>query len=353
MNDKPPRRPAAYRLDEVHLSDDEEPTRAPNQRAFVVPEPDAFAEPEGGALVPAEPKPRRARWLRWFLAAAGGLVTLALGLAVDSLIRSLFERGDWLGWLGLGLTALAMLALLGLAIREAIGLIRLRRISHIQALAGEAVAEDDRRKARDVAAELAALYTHRPETARGRTALEGHLQEIIDGRDLVGLAETELLAAMDAEARTMVLSSAKRVSLVTAISPRALVDVLFVLLEIMRLIRRLATLYGGRPGTIGFLRLARRAISHLAITGGIAAGDSLFQQVLGHGIAARISTRLGEGVVNGILTARVGIAAVDVCRPLPFVFARPPRVADIVGELTKRAEAEEGGDIGRETKSPG
>lgn len=346
-----PRRPAAYRLDEVHLSDDEEPTRAPQREPFVVPEPDVFAEPAEGVLVPVTPKPRRARWLRWFLAAAGGLVTLALGLAVDSLIRSLFDRGDWLGWLGLGLTAIALLALVGLMIREVVGLVRLRRISHIQDLAAEAVAEDDRRKARETVAELGTLYGHRPETARGRAAMDAHLKEIIDGRDLIGLAETELLAAMDAEARALVLSSAKRVSLVTAISPRALVDVLFVLTEIMRLIRRLATLYGGRPGTIGFLRLARRAISHLAITGGIAAGDSLFQQVLGHGIAARISTRLGEGVINGILTARVGIAAVDVCRPLPFVFARPPRVADIVGELTRRAEAEEADEA--TTNKPG
>jgi putative membrane protein len=106
------------------------------------------------------------------------------------------------------------------------------------------------------------------------------------------------------------------------------------------MIRRLATLYGGRPGTIGFLRLTRRAIGHLAITGGMAAGESLFQQVLGHGIAARISTRLGEGVINGILTARIGLAAIDVCRPLPFVFAPQPRLADIIAELTRR-EADE------------
>ncbi len=129
-------------------------------------------------------------------------------------------------------------------------------------------------------------------------------------------------------------------SLVTAISPRALVDVLFVLAEILRLIRRLETLYGGRPGILGFLRLTRRAISHLAIIGGMAAGESLLQQILGHGVAAKISTRLGEGVINGILTARVGIAAIDVCRPLPFVFARPPRLADIIGELTRRDEGE-------------
>ena len=56
----------------------------------------------------------------------------------------------------------------------------------------------------------------------------------------------------------------------------------------------------------------------------MAAGDSLIQQVLGHGIAAKLSARLGEGVLNGLLTARLGLAAIEVARPLPL---RRPRAA--------------------------
>ena len=98
-------------------------------------------------------------------------------------------------------------------------------------------------------------------------------------------------------------------------SPRALIDVLFVFVAAMRLIRQLARLYGGRPGTLGMISLLRHVIGHLAITGGMAVGDSLVQQMLGHGIAAKLSQRLGEGVLNGLLTARLGLAAIDVTRP--------------------------------------
>jgi putative membrane protein len=83
------------------------------------------------------------------------------------------------------------------------------------------------------------------------------------------------------------------------------------------MIRQLARLYGGRPGALGMISLLRHVIAHLAITGGMAAGDSLVQQVLGHGIAAKLSQRLGEGVLNGLLTARLGLAAIDVTRPCP------------------------------------
>ncbi|WP_292155565.1 DUF697 domain-containing protein, partial [Mesorhizobium sp.] len=85
--------------------------------------------------------------------------------------------------------------------------------------------------------------------------------EIIDGANLVRLAETEILSPLDARAKMMILEAAKRVSLVTAVSPRALVDVAYVVFEAGRLIRRLSELYGGRPGTLGFFRLARGVLA--------------------------------------------------------------------------------------------
>lgn len=328
------RRPTAFSVDDLNLLSQDERPAAHASTPSLVEESDPFAA-DLPVTAPRTTPPRRWRWARLFFAALGGLVTLAIGLAVDNLIRDLFSRTDWLGWLAVLLTALAAIALLALAIREIIGLVRLRLIDDIRQRATEAATADDREKARAAARELIALYTARPETARGRAALSGHIGEIIDGRDLIGLAETELLVPLDDAARTMVLSSAKRVALLTAVSPRALVDLLFVASEILRLIRRLGTLYGGRPGFLGFVRLTRAALTHLAVTGGMAAGDSILQQFLGHGIAARLSARLGEGVVNGLLTARIGIAAIEVCRPLPFVTGRPPRLSDVMAELAR------------------
>ena len=253
-------------------------------------------------------------------------------------MRDLFARNDWLGWLALALVALAGLALLVLLVREIAALLRLRRINAIHARAVTAADGDDREAALSVLDEIDQLYKRRPETARGRAALAGHRKEIIDGRDLIALAESELLLPLDASAHRMVMNAAKRVALVTAISPRALVDLLFVGAQVLRLIRGFATLYGGRPGTIGFFRLARATLTHLAVTGGMAAGDSLVQQVLGTGIAARLSARLGEGVVNGLLTARVGIAAIEVCRPLPFINGSPPRLVDVMAALQAAGE---------------
>lgn len=284
------------------------------------------------AVVEQNQKPRRF-WSKLFWSAAGGLVSLALGLAVANLVQSLFTYAPWLGWVAVALTALAALALFVISMRELLAIFRLEKIERLQKRAAEVLASDDRDEGKAVVGDLLSLARRMPRLAKGRAALENYSRDIIDGADYVRLAERELLSPLDAEARQLVSSAAKRVSLVTAISPRAAVDMLFVLFNTLFLIRKLATLYGGRPGVLGMFRLMRHVISHLALTGGMAVGDSLVQQVLGHGLAAKLSARLGEGVLNGLLTARLGIAAIEVTRPLPFAALPRPKLSDLAGNL--------------------
>lgn len=334
-----PRKPQAFRLGAEAAGSlaEAEPRRVsarsgpPLDALLELDEPPA-ARPDVQAIART---PARVRWGRLLLGAVGGLLSLAFGLWVDALVRELFARADWLGYVGLALLAIALLALAAIVIREIAGMLRLARIDALRAAVAVATAKDDEPAARRLAQDLSTLYADRPETAGGRAALALHMREVVEGRDLLILAERELLAPLDAAATALVLESAKRVSVVTAISPRAVVDLLFVLVENLRLMRRLCDLYGGRPGPLGFIGFAGRVVSHLGVTGGMAVGDSLLGELVGQGLAARLSARLGEGVVNGLMTARIGLAALDLVRPMPHLGLRRPAMGDVIGELTK------------------
>jgi len=258
---------------------------------------------------------------------------MAVGLWFWRLVEELYRTNEYLGWAGLGLLGLAGLALVVLIAREARGLSRLSAATEIKQAAEAAVLADDGPAAKLVVRRLAAYQAADPGTAAERGALEESLGAIVDGRGLLTLADRTLMLPRDELARLAIASAAKRVSVVTAISPRAIVDILFVAAQSVMLTRAIADIYGARPGTLGFLRLGRRILGHLAITGGVAITDSVLSQLVGHGLAARLSAKLGEGVLNGLLTARVGLAAIAACRPLPFLAAEEPKLQDVAGDI--------------------
>jgi putative membrane protein len=338
----PHRKPATFKLDDpgVVVIDPEDASRPARGTVHVTPEADPALLP-----VPIEtpiiPARRGFRWGTLFWAATGGLVLLGLGLGVTRLIEDLFARSEGLGFVGLGFAGAAALAFAVVVAREALGLARLATIEKLHLRASAVLASDDRAESRVIVQDLLKLAHQNPHLARARAALQNHAGDIIDGADMIRLAERELMTPLDQEARRLVSSAAQRVSIVTAVSPRALIDVLFVFAASLRLIRQLARLYGGRPGALGMIALMRHVIAHVAITGGMAASDSLVQQVLGHGLAAKLSQRLGEGVLNGLLTARLGLAAIDVTRPLPFTALPRPVLTDLVKDLLRKRESEE------------
>jgi putative membrane protein len=347
MSDKPPR-PRAFRLDDHRVAVDDGPSPfAPmasvmTQRDPLPPDSDApldLVEREVEAAQGAGvAKRRRLKLSTIAWVGLGGLVSLAVGLWIDSLIEALFARAQSLGAIAVGFAVLLIVGALGLVVREVVAVARQRRIAELHAALARARADDDRDAARALVARLAALYLRRPETARARAEVEEARRAVVDGRDLVDVAERALLLPIDRKVRAEIAIAARRVSMVTAVSPRAILDLLFVAAQVVRLTRRVAELYGGRPGLFGFFALLRSIGAHLAITGGMAVGDSLLQQVVGHGLASRVSARLGEGVLNGLLTARVGLSAMAVCRPAPFAVDKPPGVAEVAPFLFRKAK---------------
>lgn len=341
---KKSRDPRAFAVDEPGREDPDTAVKDRAPRAFddltrvEIAEEDFFEREalDDTATPPLSVRPRRGglRLGAVVLSALALLASLALGIWFEQLVRALFERHPLLGQFGLAAIAILAIALIAVLAREMLAIGRQRAVDRLRAKIEAAVESGNGRDINAATSELARHFAHHPKTATGRAHLAKLEGDIIDPEDRYRITERELLTTLDGEARTLVLNAAKRVSVVTAVSPRALIDIGYVLFENVRLIRMIAEHYGGRAGTFGTLTLARRVVSHLAVTGTIAIGDSVIQQLVGHGLAARLSARLGEGVLNGLMTARVGLAAMAVCRPAPFLALPSPKISDIARTLT-------------------
>ena len=306
---------------------------AVTQVADALPVPDIeSAAPNGQAMQIAAQlaahKP--SRLARWFWTLLGMLTGAVVSLAAWDFVNALIARNPVLGWSMTALIAAFVLVLLSIALRELAAFSRLARIDDLRHRAAEALAQEDLTAARKVIIQLMALYRNRDDTKWGRDRLAERQGEQFDAASLFGLAEAELMSPLDAAASREVEAAARQLATVTALVPIALADVVVALTSNLRMIRRIAEIYGGRSGTLGSWRLTRAVMSHLVATGAVAVGDDMLEPFLGGSILGKLSRRFGEGLVNGALTARVGVAAIEVCRPLPFIRGKRPSVRGIV-----------------------
>lgn len=321
-----PKGPILFDLEEDPKTPAPTPSEAPPVPDIGLPAPTG-ATMQTVAKIAAHRPSRLVRWA-WRLAVA--IIGFAASLWAWDFINGLIARNAILGYAASFLIGAFLLVMAGLAIREYAAFARLARLDTFRREADSALASGDIEAAKRVTGKLSKLYDHRPELEWGQARLKDRSAEMFDADGLIELAEVELLGPLDIAARAEVEAAARQVATVTAIVPLALADLATALVSNLRMIRRVAEIYGGRSGALGNWRLTRSVFAHLIATGAVAVGDDLIGSVAGGGVLAKVSRRFGEGVVNGALTARVGVAAIEVCRPLPFRALKKPRVTSLV-----------------------
>jgi putative membrane protein len=338
-SDPSPPNPSARRPRIIPLDD---PSVAISESQPIAIDPSAAQPPPPASSAPRAriDLERSFRWGAILFSALGTAMSLAASLWIYRFVSVGFDRDDWIGWTLKGLIAVAVFAFAMILLREIIGFSKLSRLNRLRTDITAAIAAPNLKSEKQACDRLRQLYTNRPDLAWRLKNFDAHAGDIRDPGQRFALADREILSDIDGAVRRQITGSAKRVATVTALAPMMLIAVGFVLIENMRMLRRIATLYGGRPGIVGLFRLTRMVVTHLVATGGVALTDDLLGQFIGQDLVRRLSARLGEGAFNGALTARVGVAALDLIRPLPFVEARPIRVRDIVAELFNRGTPE-------------
>jgi putative membrane protein len=284
----------------------------------------------------------RFRWGTILIAAVFALVTMYAGLTATRMIESFFATSPWLGWFATAIAATAGIAALAIVARETWGLMSLRRIEHLQLTATHAINLRDRKSADTALAGVLELYRTMPDAGDALGAYDGYRNDIMSADDRLALAERLLIEPRDLAARKIIAKRARKVTLLTTVTPAAALDILFVAAQNLAMLREIATLYGGRPATLSTLRLGRMVLTHLAIAGGLALSDNLLQHLVGKGLLGRLSARFGEGVVNGILTTRIGIAACNLCRPFPRALSQKETITSMAKELLTIGEEKQG-----------
>lgn len=258
------------------------------------------------ATLPAKPTRERRQPLA---IAAGALVLLIGGVALLELANfasAQFDKSALLGWLTVALIGPPAAALGWSVIREWRGYASLRAVERIR----EGLHSDDIEVARRHARTWLRAIAAPDDLARS-------VEATADPATLRALLRSGPLARLDQEATQAGRSAALQILAATAVSPWPGLDGVLVVWRGLRLIRRIAELYGMRPGTLGTLRLWRRVALD---AGWVAAADvvvatmtdALFSSPLGGALAGQAS---GSALAAQRML-RLSVAVARSCRPI-------------------------------------
>jgi putative membrane protein len=277
--------------------------------------------------------PTRRPWLRLSLATGAILLIGWLGLEAYDYVAGLFERSPLLGVGFAVVLALFVLGALGALGRELADLRRLERAEELRLLGERLIGSEVHGQADAYVGQLQRMYRGRADLAEQLARFELQASDALTDGERVRLFARTVLTPLDRDARRLVTRGARDIGALTALSPLGLLDSAIVLWRTLIMLRAIARLYGGRPGIAASLRLLRRTLAHVLAAGvGELLSDAAIETA-GASLLSVVSARLGQGAVHGLLAARLGLAAVQICRPVPFVEGELPSMKQLRAEL--------------------
>jgi len=273
----------------------------------------------------------RKRSFAWRLITTGlfAFFSFLFGFLIWEFFLTLSARNVLLGQIFFGILIVIILGCLIMAVREFLALLRQHRIDAItHAITNDP--EPSLQTAQHNISKVVSLTRAQSEFAWAHARFDDLSKDVTDGDAYYQLAEQTLIAPQDQAAKAEIAQAARIVATATALIPLALADVVAAMFANIRMIRRISEIYGGRPGGLSSWRLLRKVAMHLLATGAVAVGDDMLGSLAGGGVLSKLSRRFGEGLINGALTARVGIAAMEMCRPMPFKAEAKPKTTALI-----------------------
>ncbi|MEG3135745.1 YcjF family protein [Rouxiella sp. T17] len=306
---------------------------------LAVPEADPLLPEDGQAeaVVSRALKPRRSLWSKMVRLGAAVFAASVVGQGVQW-IHQAWVQQDWIALGACTAGGLIVVAGIGSVITEWRRLYRLRQraderdeasdLLHSHALGhGRAFCEKLARQA--------GLDQSHPALQRWQASLH----ETHSDREVVELYARLVQPVLDGQARREISQSAAESALMIAVSPLAIVDMSFIAWRNLRLVNRIANLYGIELGYYSRIRLFRLVLLNMAFAGATELVREVGMDWVSQDLAARLSARAAQGIGAGLLTARLGIKTMELCRPLPWLEGDKPRLGDFRSELVGKLKA--------------
>lgn len=146
--------------------------------------------------------------------------------------------------------------------------------------------------------------------------------EVLDGdyssAELLHLYSKLILVKVDQKAMEEVATFSTEAVVLVSLSPVAIVDMMIIFWRNLRMINKVAGLYGLQLGYWSRIKLIKQVFINMAYAGASELVADFGSEMLGADLLGKLSARLAQGLGAGLLTARLGLKTIQVCRPMPY-----------------------------------
>ncbi|TXH97262.1 MAG: DUF697 domain-containing protein [Rheinheimera sp.] len=184
---------------------------------------------------------------------------------------------------------------------------------------------------------LAAL----PQADRSAFLAQHNLQ--FSDAETLQLFDLLVLQPLDQQASMRISAAAKQAGLAVAVSPFALADMLLVSWRAWRMMAELSEVYEVQLGAVARLALLKKFANLLFWTGATELAIDIGGDFLGVELSSKLSARAGQGVLAGLMLARLGRFVQQQLRPLPLLPAEKPvqpLLQSLIQQLLQRPPAQ-------------
>lgn len=157
---------------------------------------------------------------------------------------------------------------------------------------------------------------------------EENIGDELTEQEILNLYSKQVLSHVDEQALTQVAKFSTEAVVLVAVSPVAIVDMLVLMWRNLRMLDKIAGLYGVRLGYWSRLKLIKHVFTNMAYAGASEIIADVGLDLLGVETLGKLSTRAAQGLGAGMLTARLGIKTINLCRPIPFI-DNPPGISQV------------------------
>jgi len=156
----------------------------------------------------------------------------------------------------------------------------------------------------------------------------------LSSKELVQLYSRIVLTKVDEKALNEVAKFSTEAVVLVALSPVAIIDMLVMLSRNLRMINKIAGLYGLKLGYWSRIKLIKQVFVNMAYAGASEIISDFGSDMLGAELLGKLSARFAQGLGAGMLTARLGIQTMQLCRPIPF--DEKPKLNHIRKKISKQ-----------------